>query len=49
MCAAAIGKLGIRSVYYGCGNERFGGNGSILSLHQNWFTFSLDSDFFANN
>ena len=33
MCAAAIAKLKIRSVYFGCYNERFGGNGSILSVH----------------
>lgn len=33
MCAAAIGMLGIRRVYFGCSNDRFGGNGSILSVH----------------
>ncbi|KAL4877253.1 cytidine deaminase-like protein [Aspergillus karnatakaensis] len=33
MCAAALRQYRIRSVYYGCGNERFGGTGSILSLH----------------
>jgi tRNA-specific adenosine deaminase 2 len=33
MCAAALSKLGIRKVYFGCHNERFGGNGSILSVH----------------
>ncbi|OJJ06881.1 hypothetical protein ASPVEDRAFT_201184 [Aspergillus versicolor CBS 583.65] len=33
MCAAALRQYQIRSVYYGCGNERFGGTGSILSLH----------------
>lgn len=33
MCAAAIGKIGIKNVYFGCHNERFGGNGSILSVH----------------
>lgn len=35
MCAAALGKVGIRSVYFGCKNDRFGGNGSIMSLHSN--------------
>jgi tRNA-specific adenosine deaminase 2 len=33
MCAEAIRLMGIRNVYYGCRNERFGGNGSILSIH----------------
>lgn len=33
MCAGALSLLGISSVYYGCRNERFGGCGSILSLH----------------
>lgn len=33
MCAAALRHLGIGRVYYGCGNERFGGCGSVLSVH----------------
>ncbi|KAK2953168.1 putative tRNA-specific adenosine deaminase subunit TAD2 [Blattamonas nauphoetae] len=33
MCAAALSLIGIGSVVYGCKNDRFGGNGSILSLH----------------
>lgn len=33
MCASALRQYGIRAVYYGCGNERFGGNGSVLSIH----------------
>ncbi|XVE68247.1 hypothetical protein DITRI_Ditri09bG0052900 [Diplodiscus trichospermus] len=33
MCAAALSILGIKEVYYGCVNEKFGGCGSILSLH----------------
>ncbi|KAH7571664.1 hypothetical protein JRO89_XS04G0113700 [Xanthoceras sorbifolium] len=33
MCAAALSILGIREVYYGCANDKFGGCGSILSLH----------------
>ncbi|KAJ0985300.1 hypothetical protein J5N97_003656 [Dioscorea zingiberensis] len=35
MCASALSILGIRKVYYGCGNDKFGGCGSILSLHEN--------------
>ncbi|MCL7043728.1 hypothetical protein MKW94_020606 [Papaver nudicaule] len=33
MCAAALSTLGIKAVYYGCANDKFGGCGSILSLH----------------
>ncbi|XP_010521346.1 PREDICTED: tRNA-specific adenosine deaminase 2 [Tarenaya hassleriana] len=33
MCASALSFLGIKEVYYGCGNDKFGGCGSILSLH----------------
>jgi tRNA-specific adenosine deaminase 2 len=25
--------MGIKEVYYGCGNERFGGCGSVLSVN----------------
>lgn len=38
MCAAALGRLGIKKVSFGCNNERFGGNGSVLSI-QNLNTF----------
>lgn len=33
MCAAALSFLGLNEVYYGCPNDKFGGCGSILSLH----------------
>ena len=33
MCAAAIAKVGVKRVYFGCHNDRFGGNGSILPIH----------------
>ena len=33
MCAAALAQVGIAKVYYGCSNPKFGGCGSILSLH----------------
>ncbi|GMN62755.1 hypothetical protein TIFTF001_031834 [Ficus carica] len=33
MCASALSILGIKEVFYGCANEKFGGCGSILSLH----------------
>ncbi|KAF9892394.1 tRNA(adenine34) deaminase [Aspergillus nanangensis] len=36
MCASALRQYRIRSVYFGCRNERFGGTGSILSLHSEY-------------
>ncbi len=33
MCASFLRQMGIRKVFFGCGNERFGGNGSILSIN----------------
>lgn len=35
MCAAAIAKVGVKRVVFGCHNDRFGGNGSILPIHNN--------------
>ncbi|EGW33514.1 uncharacterized protein SPAPADRAFT_137171 [Spathaspora passalidarum NRRL Y-27907] len=33
MCASFLRQLGIGKVYYGCGNDRFGGTGTVLSVH----------------
>lgn len=33
MCAAALSRAKIGRVVFGCFNDRFGGNGSILSIH----------------
>ena len=33
MCASAIRMMGVRLVVYGCRNSRFGGCGSVMSLH----------------
>ncbi|KAK7347766.1 hypothetical protein VNO80_22305 [Phaseolus coccineus] len=33
MCASALSISGIKEVFYGCSNDKFGGCGSILSLH----------------
>lgn len=33
MCAAALRLLRFRRVFYGCGNDRFGGCGSVLNVH----------------
>lgn len=38
MCASALKQLGIKRVVFGCSNDRFGGNGSILSIHQDTCT-----------
>ena len=37
MCAAALAQLGLRRCFFGCSNEKFGGCGSILSLHDRAF------------
>ena len=34
MCASAIAQVGVRRAVFGASNERFGGCGSVLSLHQ---------------
>lgn len=33
MCASLLRQYRIKCVYFGCGNERFGGTGSVLSIH----------------
>ena len=34
MCAYALNIAGIKHVVFGCENDKFGGNGSIMSLHR---------------
>ncbi|CAK9840816.1 tRNA specific adenosine-34 deaminase subunit Tad2 [Schizosaccharomyces pombe] len=34
MCAAALKQLHIKAVYFGCGNDRFGGCGSVFSINK---------------
>jgi len=34
MCASALRQYGIRTVYFGCWNERFGGTGGVLTVHE---------------
>jgi len=34
MCAYALKLVGIQKVYFGCKNDKFGGNGSILNIHK---------------
>ena len=33
MCASALRQVGIRKVIYGCANDRFGGCGGVLEIH----------------
>ncbi|CAM1305221.1 ADAT2 (predicted) [Pycnogonum litorale] len=34
MCISALRSLDVRKVIYGCSNDRFGGCGSVLSVHR---------------
>lgn len=34
MCASMLRQYGIRAVYFGCWNERFGGTGGVLNIHE---------------
>jgi tRNA-specific adenosine deaminase 2 len=34
MCAEALALIHINKVYFGCYNEKFGGNGSIIQVNQ---------------
>ena len=36
-CAAALRESEVAGVVYGCANPRFGGNGSLLSVHERDF------------
>ena len=38
MCAAALRQMHVAKVVYGCRNERFGGCGSILAVHEDQLT-----------
>jgi tRNA-specific adenosine deaminase 2 len=33
MCASALRQIGIGKVIYGCGNDRFGGCGSVIDVN----------------
>ena len=41
MCASALKQYRIRSVYFGCANDRFGGTGGVLSLHSELVPYFL--------
>ena len=36
MCASALRQLGIKEVFYGCDNDRFGGCGSVLGVNEEY-------------
>ena len=36
MCASALRQYRIRAVYFGCGNDRFGGAGGVLKVHEGY-------------
>jgi tRNA-specific adenosine deaminase 2 len=36
MCSSALRQLGIKEVYYGCDNDRFGGCGSVLGVNERY-------------
>ncbi|PLW09235.1 hypothetical protein PCASD_26501, partial [Puccinia coronata f. sp. avenae] len=35
MCSSALRQIGINLVYFGCSNDRFGGCGGVVSIHNN--------------
>ena len=43
MCASALKQYRIRSVYFGCANDRFGGTGGVLSLHSESVSLLIQS------
>jgi tRNA-specific adenosine deaminase 2 len=34
MCASLLRQIGVRKVYYGARNEKFGGTGGVLNIHR---------------
>ena len=42
MCAFALRLVGLRTVIYGCSNERFGGCGSVADVHCRTLRLPLD-------
>ena len=46
MCAYALSLINIKEVYFGCPNDKFGGNGSIVSIHKfNLWTYKSEGGF----
>lgn len=34
MCASLLRQMGVRKVYFGASNEKFGGTGGVLNIHR---------------
>jgi tRNA(Arg) A34 adenosine deaminase TadA len=50
MCAYALSLINIKEVYFGCSNDKFGGNGSIVSIHKfNLWTYKSEGGFSKNH
>ncbi|WFD22074.1 hypothetical protein MEQU1_000736 [Malassezia equina] len=49
MCASALRQIGIQRVVFGAGNERFGGNGTVLPIHARFVEYSNSSDALSCN
>jgi tRNA(Arg) A34 adenosine deaminase TadA len=45
MCASALRQMGIKRVFYGCANERFGGCGSVLGVNKRYIPEFLQMQF----
>jgi len=39
MCSSALRQLGIKRVFYGCANDRFGGCEGVLSVNKGYVLF----------
>lgn len=44
MCAAALRELGIHKCFFGCANEKFGGCGTVLSVHKDSYPHFAEFD-----
>lgn len=41
MCASLLRQHGIRAVYYGCANDKFGGTGGVMNIHNEYVLLRL--------
>jgi tRNA(Arg) A34 adenosine deaminase TadA len=49
MCASALRQLEVKRVFFGCANQRFGGCGSVLNVHQLYRSAPLNLSFFRSD
>lgn len=45
MCASALRQVGIKRVFFGAGNERFGGCGSVIAINRDTAAQSIGSSY----